>query len=594
MFEHLKLIIAIVFGVLGLVIVFAGIWEGIEEDWSRRKKLFLGTSAIIIGVVGLSMVQIFNGKAEISRLVPVFAMGIVTLLLNLFGIWRQEKYQHRIFSRLTYALSLWLAVTPVIFLATRFVDDKKEASGTTAEIATIRAALEENRQNLDNSLESASRVSITAKDLQEIKADSIVLAVAQSAYDSTIAVFNSISLLDSAIARDRKKASRETMESVLQNVFALRRALVKSYDSAAVWIPIKSVNDASAANFLFSSIIEPGHFLGKEMVRAGDLINQYWTSNDWNEQRLSLALIQHGILTEVGNYIEEFKGVVVNVNNNIAKERPPTVVVNSESLAPGQDLLITLTPPEGVKAATVSFNGVSMRSLENGDYQYSEKVKKPGRGKVEILMVYQDANADLRSFKKTVTYLVSAHAQSKPKEKSASMGYSYPYNIKRNATRNINVYVTVHHPESAAKDTILRTLAEQKVMVSGTDSDVVEVISIPVYQKIGVWLIDPDSLFHKTRIDDEVQVIDAVHGNHWRWTISTSTDRPSGTLVLKTHTFGPNGRFKDKNIVIPVVIDNEGYFRRLWIYLLDNPALLITLLILPVLAYFGKRLLDRK
>lgn len=324
------------------------------------------------------------------------------------------------------------------------------------------------------------------------------------------------------------------------------------------------------------------------------LRKKYWSSSNWDDQRLSLAIIQHGILADANKYMKELERLTTTVSY-LAIEVTPIVMVNSEILAPGQDLLITLTPPDGAKTVSVSFNGLGVKVLENGDYQYSEKVKTPGRGKVEIAMIFMDSNAATRSFSKTVYYTVIAHAQGKEKLKTASMGYSYPYNIKRNMTRNINVYVTIHHSESNAKDTILRTLEEQKIMISGDDSDVVQVISIPVYQKVSVRLIDPDSLFHIKKIhDNDFQPIDTFHGNHWRWTISTSTDRPSATLVLKTHTLGPNEVWQDKNIVIPIIIDNKDYFRRLLVYLGDNPILLLTLLVLPIAGYFGKRLFDKK
>lgn len=157
--------------------------------------------------------------------IAVFAFSISTIIISFFSLER---------NKLRPKYLLLIAATSIgclIFSANELSLNKKDYRSTTIETATIRSSLLEDQQILNNSLKRVRTNLLSANDIRPPKVDSIVIVVAQFAYDSTLAVFNHIDRLDEAIARNREVAPPDTIELVLNNIITLRKQLITAYDS---------------------------------------------------------------------------------------------------------------------------------------------------------------------------------------------------------------------------------------------------------------------------------------------------------------------------------------------------------------------------
>jgi hypothetical protein len=71
---------------------------------------------------------------------------------------------------------------------------------------------------------------------------------------------------------------------------------------------------------------------------------------------------------------------------------------------------------------------------------------------------------------------------------------------------------------------------------------------------------------------------------------------PNGILVLKVDAEKPGGGIENlapRSIPIKIDID-ANIFRSVWIYMGDNPGVVLTAILIPLVAYFGKRYFDGK
>ena len=187
-----------------------------------------------------------------------------------------------------------------------------------------------------------------------------------------------------------------------------------------------------------------------------------------------------------------------------------------------------------------------------------------------------------------------------PKKKSARLAYNYSSEMKRNVSEDINVYVSIVNSGSFVKDTLMKIVAQQKnpgARKANTDSIVTA--NILLYKRIKVELIDPDAAF---KIDSVYgngwQDVDSIGDNRWRWSVKPLTDQPNAKLVIKVVAKTPAGAIEDiddRTFFIKVEMTGPfQMFRTWWIYLQDHPELFLTVIIIPLIAFFGKRYFDRK
>ena len=184
-----------------------------------------------------------------------------------------------------------------------------------------------------------------------------------------------------------------------------------------------------------------------------------------------------------------------------------------------------------------------------------------------------------------------------PTLRSAVLGYSYFKEMKRDETKFIHAFVSVNNPASKVRDT-LSFLNESDGLEKGNDTTSVFTRNMAVYKYVRIVLVNgEDSGFKITQIHDSArQEIDSMVGNHWEWAITPITNEKTGLLILKVVAETPDGSeeaFNAQSIPIKVELD-LNLFRRVWNYLSDNPSVLLTAILIPVVAFFGRRLFGKK
>ncbi len=183
------------------------------------------------------------------------------------------------------------------------------------------------------------------------------------------------------------------------------------------------------------------------------------------------------------------------------------------------------------------------------------------------------------------------------KPKSASIAYSYFTAIKRNEVKNINVHLDINNPESVTR-TALKAI-EKKQLLSSRDADTnfTNTLSIPLYDSVEVALEDPANDYTLSRINHskDKQKVDTVNGNLWGWTVLTKTDKKETRLILKITAYMPSGEEVLDNRSIPIRIKLEQtMLRKLWATLLDDPKYFLTVILVPLIGYLGKKYFDKK
>jgi hypothetical protein len=184
-------------------------------------------------------------------------------------------------------------------------------------------------------------------------------------------------------------------------------------------------------------------------------------------------------------------------------------------------------------------------------------------------------------------------------KKSARLAYNYPPEMTRYKSEDINVYVSIVNPASFVKDTLMKILATQQSPSGKKTIDSIVTTNILLYKRLLVELMDPDSAFTIKRIYGEAwQEVDSTGDNRWRWSVTPLTDAPEAKLVIKVMAQKPVGTqvyIDDRTFFIKVKMVGIGQTIRSWItYMQDNKGMVVTVILIPLFAYFGKRYFDRK
>jgi hypothetical protein len=180
--------------------------------------------------------------------------------------------------------------------------------------------------------------------------------------------------------------------------------------------------------------------------------------------------------------------------------------------------------------------------------------------------------------------------------KSANIAYSYFNTIKRNEVKHIMAYLSINKPEAKVRDTLRQIERTETVNSTDDDSSIINSLNIPlVYEHVEISLEDPAGDYDIKPVGHAKQRIDTIRGNKWDWSILTKTDKPSTTLILKITAYLPDSTEELENRKIPIRIKLEqNMIRKLWAALLDDPKYFLTVILVPVIGYLGKKYFDKK
>jgi hypothetical protein len=184
--------------------------------------------------------------------------------------------------------------------------------------------------------------------------------------------------------------------------------------------------------------------------------------------------------------------------------------------------------------------------------------------------------------------------------RTARLAYNCPAEMRRNESKDINVYVSLANPPGVMRDNLLRIVTlQQDPGTSRQVRDSVVVTDVSVYHRLRVDLLDPDSAFRVKRVFGEAwQTVDSAADNRWRWNVVAITNARTAKLVVKVIAETPEGATRDiddRTFYIRIKMVGLGQVIRSWlVYLQDNPGMVITVILIPLIGYFGKRYFDRR
>lgn len=177
--------------------------------------------------------------------------------------------------------------------------------------------------------------------------------------------------------------------------------------------------------------------------------------------------------------------------------------------------------------------------------------------------------------------------------RSAILGYSYFSNMRQHETRSVYAYISINNPESVVISTVQDLTADENpVRTNDTVTINTYNLNMLLYKYVDVNLLQNDSDFIIREVHPIArQEIDSIYGNKWQWNITPKTTKEFTTLTLNVVAEKPNGsrdRFESRNISIDITID-KSINRTVWNWMMDNPGKTLTLVIIPLVAFFGRR-----
>lgn len=182
--------------------------------------------------------------------------------------------------------------------------------------------------------------------------------------------------------------------------------------------------------------------------------------------------------------------------------------------------------------------------------------------------------------------------------RSAILGYSYFSHMRQHETRSVYAYISINNPQSVVISTV-RNLSANENPVRRNDTVTINTydLNMLLYKYVDVNLLQNDSDFIIHEVHPSArQEIDSVYGNKWQWNITPKTTKKFASLTLNVIAEKPNGsrdRFESRNISIDIAID-KSLNRTVWSWMMDNPGKTLTLVIIPLVAFFGKRIFGDK
>ena len=190
------------------------------------------------------------------------------------------------------------------------------------------------------------------------------------------------------------------------------------------------------------------------------------------------------------------------------------------------------------------------------------------------------------------------------KPKTAVLGYSYFSHMRQDETRNIYANVVAVNQGVSVnklKDSIIADLKEiNEQIAEKRKSDTASYFTkenILFYKSLTITLLDPGNNF---KIDSlgisGTQLIDTNDNNKWQWAVMPKTSAKEGRLIIKVNAQREDGSQKlidTREISISIQLETN-FWRETITWLRTNPEKLLVLILIPLFAFFGKRIFDRK
>ncbi len=172
--------------------------------------------------------------------------------------------------------------------------------------------------------------------------------------------------------------------------------------------------------------------------------------------------------------------------------------------------------------------------------------------------------------------------------------YSYFTSIAINETKDVNVVVSMDKESDIMIRKIQNIVEEQEgKIIEDIKNDSQACIKIKEYKTLAVELIDISKCFEIISNDSQTQDLDRTSDINWRWTIKPKKDIDSeiARLVIRITGGGEDGKtrkIKEKDIRLDIKIPPISFWRKMLVFLYNNPELLLTLLLIPLFKYlFG-------
>jgi hypothetical protein len=191
------------------------------------------------------------------------------------------------------------------------------------------------------------------------------------------------------------------------------------------------------------------------------------------------------------------------------------------------------------------------------------------------------------------------------KKKSAILGYSYFTHMRQNETRSIYAQVkaiNVTDVINKVAEDVMMDLKDVNNQIKPTrKSDTASYFTdknIYYYKYLTITLNDPDGNF---KIDssesNQRQEIDTANDekNVWHWAVTPKTSVSNARLFIRVIAEKEDGVKKTidtREIAINIQLETN-FWRTLIDWLVKNPEKLLVLILVPLVAYFGKKIFDR-
>jgi hypothetical protein len=204
--------------------------------------------------------------------------------------------------------------------------------------------------------------------------------------------------------------------------------------------------------------------------------------------------------------------------------------------------------------------------------------------------------------KKTITLF---NHKINSKKKSAILGYSYFTHMRQNETRSIYAQVkaiNVTDVINKVAEDVMMDLKDVNTQIQPTrKSDTASYFTeknIYYYKYLTITLNDPDSNFRiDSSYNSQRQEIDTTNEekNVWHWAVTPKTSVKNARLFIKVLAEKEDGVKKTidtREIAINIQLETN-FWRTLIDWLVKNPEKLLVLILIPLVAYFGKKIFDR-
>jgi len=267
---------------------------------------------------------------------------------------------------------------------------------------------------------------------------------------------------------------------------------------------------------------------------------------------------------------------------NFQETRVDTVDIHMEKIEPSADAAHP-SPPVRVQFQR---KVAMVRVVKNGR-------PRPGISPEEI-NIAKDSIRVLRDSVIKTESSVNAFVDS---AKEAILGYSYFKKMQQGNSKDINVFVSIKFPASTLIDTLKKiNIPETGEFKNDTPSIATSMFpnNISDCDSVDVTLTDPERSFNIDTLGSTRQPVAEL--SRWTWAVTPVTDNKSAKLILNAVPIRKDHSTRNINpeVIIITVEIVPSFFRKLWIFINNNPWTIITVIIIPLIAFFGKRLFGSK